>query len=156
MSSFLTKLDFFGQPIHLTYAKKNTFKTALGGLSTLILMTITLGYFTSHAIHLFGNEIESIHEENRWENNDNSLYAPGSAGFNIGIGFDTVKLDKSIGKWQFRLVSVINNQKKVTKLAHFPCKRKEWEPSSYSKFQGKICTDISKLEIFGDNASEYF
>jgi hypothetical protein len=63
MLSILSKLDIFGQHIHLTYEQKNIFKTPIGGFFTLLILMYTGGYFLAHGIHVFRGEIESLHVE---------------------------------------------------------------------------------------------
>ena len=85
------------------------FKTAVGGIYTILLVTFTGFFFLSNAIHVWKGEVESLHQERRYVTADERLFVPGQVGFNIAVGLDhaAANLSKSIGEWQFSLVRVI-------------------------------------------------
>lgn len=42
---FIKRLDIFGAPINLTYKKRTTYKSLLGGIVTLLSRIILFAYF---------------------------------------------------------------------------------------------------------------
>jgi len=45
LKQFLKAIDSFGQPIHLVYKGGATYRTALGGLLTILYFVAILAYF---------------------------------------------------------------------------------------------------------------
>jgi len=93
----LKRLDLiFGRPVYLTYAEKTKFKTVLGALSTIFLVT-AVSTFTIHGfLQLHTGKILSISNE-EVKYTGNTSFIPSELGFNMTFGFNVDPLSARIG-----------------------------------------------------------
>jgi hypothetical protein len=83
---FIKSIDIYGHPISLTYKSETTYKSIIGGFSTILSRAAILGYLASYLVNVYNNDC-TINKSSIFRNTiiDNTTYYLNESNFDFAI-----------------------------------------------------------------------